>query len=75
MEADLRSYSDAFREFFDELSNLSFIDALSRILASIVELIRDSKPLSESMVSQIFDIIMSSTVRYFNLGPRQSSLC
>ncbi|MBT4089207.1 MAG: transposase [Deltaproteobacteria bacterium] len=75
MNVDLRSYSDVFREFFDELANLSFIDALSRILMSAIEQIRKSKQLSESIIGSIFDIIMSSTIRYFNLGPRQPLLC
>ncbi len=75
MNADLRSYSDVFREFFDELSNLSFIDALSRILAAVMEQIRKSTQISECIVSTILDIVMSSTVRYFNLGPQQPLLC
>ena len=42
LDVDLRSYHDAFREFFDELSNLSFIEALSRILALVVEQLKKS---------------------------------
>jgi hypothetical protein len=75
MDTDLRSYSDVFREFFDELSNLSFIDALFRILVSVMEQIRKSKQFSTCIVSSIFDNVMSSTIRYFNLGPQQPSLC
>jgi len=42
---------------------------------SAIEQIRKSKQLSESIIGSIFDIIMSSTIRYFNLGPRQPLLC
>ena len=75
MNVDLRSYSDAFREFFDELANLSFVDALTRILAVAMEQIRKSQQLSDSIISSIINIIMSSTIRYFNLESRQASLC
>ena len=75
MNADLRSYGDAFGEFFDELANLSFVDALTRILAVAMEQIRKSKQLSDSIISSIIDIIMSSTIRFFNLESRQASLC
>ncbi len=70
MDLDLRSYNDAFRELFDELSNLSFIDALSRILASVMEQIKKSVQLSETTVRSIIDTIMSFSNRYFNLGPQ-----
>ncbi len=70
MDLDLRSYNDAFREFFDELSNLSFVDALSRILVSVMEQIKKSIQLSETTVRSIIDTIMSFSIRYFNLGPQ-----
>ena len=69
----LRSYNDAFREFFDELANLNFIDALSRILALAVEQIRKSTQLMEAIFNRIIDTIMSSTIPHFNLGPRRTA--
>ncbi len=57
-DLDLRFYNDAFREFFDELSNLNFIDTLSRILISVKEQIKKSVRLSETTGRSIIDIIM-----------------
>jgi len=73
METDLRSYSDAFRDFFDEMSNLSFIEALSRILVVVADRLRKTTELSERIVNEIIDAIMSSTIHFFNLGPRKPS--
>jgi len=50
-------------------------DALSRVLSIVMDQIRQSKQFSECIVSQIFDIVMTSTIRYFNLGPQQPLLC
>ncbi len=51
METDLKSYSDSFRGFFDEMRNLSFIDALARILASAMDEIRKTMEFSEAVVN------------------------
>lgn len=70
MDLDLRSYNEAFRELFDELTNLSFLDALSQILASVTEQIRKIVQLSEPIVTRIIDTIMFFATQYFNLSPQ-----
>ena len=71
MDVDLRSYSDAFRQFFDELANLSFIDALARILTAAMDQIRNTTELTDKIINKIIDTIMSSAALYFNLRPEQ----
>jgi len=63
MNVDLRSYSDTSREFFDELTNLIFIDALSWKLAAAVEQLRNVVHLSEDIIDSIFNIVITFTIR------------
>lgn len=69
MEDDLRSYSEAFRLCFDEMSNLSFLDALNRILASIMTFFTKSNKFLEDIVSQILSTVFLSTIQFFKLKP------
>jgi hypothetical protein len=73
MEKDLRSYSDAFREFFDELGNLSFLDALSRILSAAMGVLGKTAAMTEDLANKILETIMGSAIRFFNLTPQIAS--
>ncbi len=73
MDKDLRSYSDGFREFFDELNNLSFLEALSRVLSIAMGELRKTVGIADNLTVRILETIMVSAIRFFNLTPKTAS--
>jgi hypothetical protein len=65
---DFRSYGDIFRHCCQEMENLSFIDALQRILVLAMSAIRDARMLTEKSIQALIDTVMGVAIRFFNLG-------
>jgi hypothetical protein len=60
--------------FFDELANLSFIDALARILSAAMDHIKKTTAFTDAIISKIIDVIISSAVLYFYIGPETPAI-
>jgi len=67
MESDHRSFGDLFYACCDELSDISFIEALHRILALAAEQLREMGTFCEKTASALFDTVMQAALKYFNL--------
>jgi hypothetical protein len=68
---DQRSFGDLFRGCNEEMANITFLDALQRIMALAIAALRKAHKLSEEIVQSILDAIMGSAIEY--LGLKNSS--
>jgi hypothetical protein len=68
---DNRSYGDLFRYCCQEMENLNFLDALQRIMALAMKLIRGSYDLSEKMIQDMIDTVLGTAIRFFKLDSKQ----
>ncbi len=64
---DGRSFGDLFRACYDELANLTFIDALKRILQEISMVLRKTYRLPEEVLRDMIELIMGKAIAYFGL--------
>ena len=64
---DQRSFGDLFRACNEELANISFIDALKRIMQLAIVTLRKANKLSDKVINSMLDVIMGETVAYFGL--------
>jgi len=68
---DQRSFGDIFRACYEELSNITFLDALKRVLQIAMSALHKANNLSEKMINDILDMIMGKAIAYFGLNNRQ----
>ena len=68
MESDHRSFGDLFYACCDELSDISFVEALHRLLTLAMEQLREMGTFCEKTASMFFDKVMQVALQYFNLS-------
>ncbi|MCX5826982.1 MAG: hypothetical protein NTV58_03140 [Deltaproteobacteria bacterium] len=68
LETDDRTFGDLFYACCDELKDISFIEALYRILSLAVEGIRKMGSYCEKTAQSFFDMIMKAALVYVNLS-------
>ena len=65
---DDRSFGDIFRVCYEELANITFIDALKRILELAMAVLRKTYNLSKKVIDSMLDVIMGEAIAYFGLN-------
>ena len=68
MESDHRSFGDLFYACCDELSDISFVEALHRLLTLAMEQLRKMSTFCEQTASAFFTTVMQVALKYFNLA-------
>ena len=68
METDHRSFGDLFYACCQELDDISFIEALHRILTLAVERLRRMGMCCEKTAVAVFDTVMTAALKYVNLS-------
>ena len=68
---DQRSFGDLFRACNEELTNISFLDALTRIMQLAMATLRKAHKLSERVINSMLDLIMGEALVYFGFSNRQ----
>ena len=71
---DQRSFGDLFRACNEELANITFLDALTRIMQLAMATLRKVHNLSEKIINSMLDLIMGEALVYFGLSNRQTPL-
>jgi DDE superfamily endonuclease len=71
---DQRSFGDLFRACHEELANITFLDALTRIMKLAMATLRKAHKLSERVINSMLDLIMGEALVYFGLQNRQKPL-
>ncbi len=69
---DHRSIGDLFRACYEELANITFLDALKRIMQLATAMLRKVHNLSEMVISSILGLIMGEAIIYFGLNNNQT---
>ena len=69
---DQRSFGDLFRACNEELANITFLDALTRIMQLAMAALRKAHELSEKVINSILDLIMGEAIVYFGLNNGQT---
>ena len=64
---DQRSFGDLFRACNEELANISFLEALKRIMQLAMATLRKADAFSNSMIQTMLDLIMGHAIAYFGL--------
>jgi DDE superfamily endonuclease len=65
---DQRSFGDLFRACHEELANISFIEALNRIMQLAMTALRKAYSFSEKVIQSILDLIMGQAMAYFGFN-------
>jgi len=65
---DQRSFGDLFRACNDELANITFIDALKRIIQLVIDTLRNTHNLPERVINSMLDLILGKAITYFGLN-------
>jgi hypothetical protein len=60
--SDQRSFGDLFRACNEELANITFIEALKRIMQLAKITLRKAQKLSEKVINSMLDVIMGEAV-------------
>ena len=68
---DQRSFGDLFRACYDEIVNITFIDALKRIMQLAMATLQKAHKLSEKVINSMLDLIMGEAIAYFGLNSNQ----
>jgi hypothetical protein len=68
METDHRTFGDLFYACCDEMADISFIEALYRILTLAGERLREIGSYCEKTASAIFDVIIENALKYVGLS-------
>ena len=68
---DQRSFGDLFRACNEELANITFLDALTRIMKLAMVTLRKVHKLSEKVINSMLELIMGEALLYFGLYNRQ----
>jgi hypothetical protein len=69
---DQRSFGDLFRACNEELANINFLDALTKIMQLAMTMLRKFHKLSERVINAMLDLIMGEALIYFGLSNRQT---
>jgi len=69
---DQRSFGDLFRACKDELANITFLDALKRIMQLVMAVLYKTNNLSEKVINYLLDLIMGKAIAYFSLNNNQT---
>ena len=69
---DQRSIGGLFRVCYEELTNITFIDALKRIMQLTTAMLRKAHNLSERVINSILNLIMGEAIVYFGLNNNQT---
>lgn len=64
---DQRSFGELFRSCNEEMANITFLDALQRIMLLAMSALRKLHNLSKKLVQSILDTIMGSAIEYLGL--------
>jgi hypothetical protein len=64
---DQRSFGDLFRACHDELTNISFIAALQRIMIMVKAFLQKAHSISNEIIQTILDQIMGTAINYWGL--------
>ncbi len=70
---DQRSFGDLFRACNEELANVTFLDALRRIMQLVKVTLRKSHKLSDQAITVMLDAIMGEAVAFFSLEDKRKS--
>lgn len=65
--SDQRSFGDLFRAFNEEMNNISFLEALKRIIQLTMASFIKSKETSERLIQSILNTVMGYAIEYFGL--------
>lgn len=68
LETDQRTFGDLFYACCDELSDISFVEALYRILTLAADRLRKMGAFCEKTVQAFFDTLMEAILKYVNLS-------
>jgi hypothetical protein len=68
METDHRSFGDLFYTCCQELNDISFVEALHRIMTLAVEQLRQIGTFCEKTAITFFDTVMAAALKYVNLS-------
>ena len=68
-QVDQRSFGDLFRMCNEEILNISFIEALRRILILSVSQLNKTYDFSKKIIQAILELIMGQAIVYFGLEP------
>jgi len=69
---DQRSFGDLFRACNDELANITFLDALKRIMQLVMATLHKANNLSEKVINYLLDLIMGKAIAYFGFYNNQT---
>jgi predicted ribosome quality control (RQC) complex YloA/Tae2 family protein len=70
---DQRSFGDLFRACNEELANITFLDALRRIMQLAKVTLRKAQKLSDQAITSILDAIMGEAIAFFDLNNKRKS--
>lgn len=65
---DQRSFGDLFRACHDEMTNISFLTALQRIMILVRALLQEAHNISDEIIQTILDQVMGMAINYWGLG-------
>jgi len=68
METDHRTFGDLFYACCDELSDISFIEALYRILTLAADRLRERGNCCEKTAQTFFDTVIEAALGFVNLS-------
>jgi hypothetical protein len=68
LETDQRTFGDLFYACCDELNDISFVEALYRILTLAADRLRKMGAFCEKTVQAFFDTLMEAALKYVNLS-------
>lgn len=71
---DQRSFGGLFRMCNEELSNISFIEALGRIMQLAMSALCEISGASERMILNMLDVIMGKAITFFGLKPDKTPI-
>jgi len=71
---DQRAFGDLFRDCNEEMANITFLDALQKIMTLAMAALRKLHNLSEKVVQSILDTIMGTAIEYFRLNNSKAIL-
>lgn len=64
---DQRSFGDLFRACNEEMTNITFLDALQRILSLAGEILREARDLSDKIIKKLLDTVMDKAMDFWGL--------
>ena len=75
METDDRSFGDLFYACCDEVKDISFIEALFRILTLACDRIKQLNKHSEKTATAFIDVIMECALNWVNFSKNKMFFC